>query len=122
MGPTLNDLGQPIGFPVPGWTPPPAPPREPMDGRFCRLEPLDPDRHAEALFTANAADADGRGWTYLAYGPFPNLASYRAWMEKTCLGDDPMFFAVVQPTTGRPAGVASYLRITPEAGSIEVGH
>lgn len=122
MGPTLNDLGQPIGFPIPGWTPPPVPPREPMDGRYCQLEPLDPDRHADALFESNAADADGRGWTYLAYGPFATLASYRAWMSKTCLGDDPMFFAVLDSATRRPAGVASYLRITPAAGSIEVGH
>jgi RimJ/RimL family protein N-acetyltransferase len=122
MGPTHNDLGQPIGFPLPGWTPPPAPPRDPMDGRYCRLEPLNPARHAEALFAANAADTDGRGWTYLAYGPFPTLASYRAWMDKTCLGDDPQFFAIVDAATGRPAGVASYLRINPAAGSIEVGH
>jgi RimJ/RimL family protein N-acetyltransferase len=43
-------------------------------------------------------------------------------MDRTCLGDDPMFFAVVNKTNGRPAGVASYLRITPAAASIEVGH
>jgi RimJ/RimL family protein N-acetyltransferase len=121
-GPTLNDLGQPVGFPLPGWAPPPAPPRAVMEGRYCRLEPLDPGRHVDALFAANAADADGRGWTYLAYGPFPTAAGYRAWMEASCLGDDPHFFAVVETTTGRPAGVASYLRITPASGSIEVGH
>src|SRR5262249_34874291 len=39
----LNTLGQPVGEPVPGWTPPPRPssaidPR--LAGRFCRLEPL----------------------------------------------------------------------------------
>jgi RimJ/RimL family protein N-acetyltransferase len=36
--------------------------------------------------------------------------------------DDPVFFAIHGLQTGRWAGVASYLRITPEAGSIEVGH
>jgi hypothetical protein len=36
----LNEFGQPIGFPVVGWTPPPSPPRTPLDGRYCRLEPL----------------------------------------------------------------------------------
>jgi RimJ/RimL family protein N-acetyltransferase len=122
MEPTRNDLGQPIGFPLPGWSPPPAPPREPMEGRYCRLEPLDPGRHADALFAANAEDTDGRGWTYLSYGPFPTVASYRAWMETCCQGDDPLFFAVVDAATGRPTGVASYLRITPASGSIEVGH
>ena len=35
---------------------------------------------------------------------------------------DPLFFALVDRDTGRPGGVASLMRITPEAGSIEVGH
>src|SRR5262249_3673431 len=102
--------------------PPPAPAREPMEGRFCRLEPLDPDRHAEALFDADAADADGRSWTYLAYGPFRTLSDYRTWMSATCLGDDPLFFAILDQAGGKAAGVAGSLRIPPAAGSIEVGH
>jgi RimJ/RimL family protein N-acetyltransferase len=122
METSVNNHGQPISFPLPGWIPPPAPPRQPMRGRYCRLEPLDPDRHAQALFEADAADADGRSWTYLAYGPFRDLPSYRAWLGATCLGDDPLFFAIVDGADGQPAGLASYLRITPAAGSIEVGH
>jgi RimJ/RimL family protein N-acetyltransferase len=118
----VNDLGQPIGFPLPGWAPPPAPPREPIEGCYCRLEPLDVDRHAEALFETDAADADGRSWTYLAYGPFRDFPSYRAWLGANCLGNDPLFFAVVDLTDTRPAGLVSYLRIAPAAGSIEVGH
>ena len=122
MEPPLNNLGLPIGFPLPGWAPPPRPPREPMEGRYCRLEPLDPDRHAAALFEADAADKEGRTWTYLAYGPFLTLSSYREWMNATCLTDDPLFFAVIDKAVGQPAGVASYLRIAPANGSIEVGH
>lgn len=117
-----NELGQPIGQPLPDWTPPPHPSREPMTGRFCRVEPLDPARHAADLFAANSADADGRMWTYMAYGPFATLDAYRAWMERTCSGDDPLFHAIVDVSTGKAAGVASYLRIDPAAGSIEVGH
>ncbi len=118
----LNDLGQPIGDPLQDWTPASPPPRVPIEGRFCRLEPLDPDRHAEALFAANAADGTGRSWTYLAYGPFQTLASYREWMSATCLGDDPQFYAIIDLVDGQPAGVASFLRIAPASGSIEVGH
>jgi RimJ/RimL family protein N-acetyltransferase len=117
-----NNLGQPIGFPLGDWKPPPLPPREPMQGRWCRLEPLDPDRHAEALFTALAADTEGRNWTYLAYGPFSSVASYRAWISTNCLGNDPLFFAICRMSDGKPVGVASYLRIAPASGSIEVGH
>jgi RimJ/RimL family protein N-acetyltransferase len=120
--PQVNELGQPVGFPVTGWRRPPRPPRAVLAGRWCRLEPLDPPRHAEALFTAYALDADARHWTYLPYGPFPDLAAYRAWMDEIAAGDDPLFFAIVDPASGRPVGVASYLRIEPAAGSIEVGH
>jgi RimJ/RimL family protein N-acetyltransferase len=113
---------QPVGFPVPGWTPPPRPPRAAMAGRYCRVEPLEPDRHAADLFAANAADTQGRIWTYLPYGPFETLEAYSAWMVADCLGDDPLFHAIVEATSGKALGVASYLRIAPVAGSIEVGH
>jgi RimJ/RimL family protein N-acetyltransferase len=117
-----NHLGQPIGPALPNWKPPPPPPREPIEGRFCCLEPLDIERHSAALFAANAADTEGQNWTYMAYGPFATLADYRAWMTTKCLGDDPLFFAIIDKADGQPAGLASYLRITPSAGSIEVGH
>jgi RimJ/RimL family protein N-acetyltransferase len=117
-----NALGQPIGFPLPGWTSRPRPPRQAIAGRYCRVEPIDPDAHAETLHLANAGDAEGRIWTYLAYGPVATSADYRAWMERTCLGDDPLFHAIVDEASGRAVGVASYLRIDPPAGVIEVGH
>ena len=117
----LNEFGQPVGPPLPAWSPPPRPPREAMAGTYCRLEPLDPDLHAAALFAANAAGGDA-SWTYLPYGPFPSLAEYRGWMASKCFGDDPLFFAIIDLADGQPAGVASYLRITPQSGSIEVGH
>nr|WP_242515934.1 GNAT family protein [Sorangium cellulosum] len=113
---------QPIGPPLPGWTPRPRPPREVMVGRTCRVEPLQPDRHAADLYAANSADAEGRGWTYLPYGPFATLRDYLAWMEAKCLGDDPLFHAIVDGATGRAVGVASYLRTDPGNGVIEVGH
>jgi RimJ/RimL family protein N-acetyltransferase len=117
-----NPLGQPIGAPLPGWTARPRPPRAAMEGRYCRVEPIDPGRHAADLHEANLADQESRIWTYLAYGPFATLADYRAWMEQTCRGDDPLFHAILDGRTGRAVGVASYLRIDPPAGVIEVGH
>src|SRR2546428_7750595 len=109
MNPPLNDLAQPIGFPLPGWTPPPSPPREPMEGRFCRLEPLDPDRHAADLFAANAADADGRSWTYLAYGPFPTLSDYCGWVGGALLRHDPPVFPILDQAQWEGPGGGRYL-------------
>jgi RimJ/RimL family protein N-acetyltransferase len=93
-----------------------------MVGRLCRLEPLDPVRHADDLHRAYALDPDARHWTYLPYGPFADIDAYRRWMHDTCLGADPLFFAVVDPATGKATGVASWLRIDAASGSIEVGH
>lgn len=119
--PRYNELGQPVGAPVAGWKEPPRPPRTPMQGRYCRVEPLDPARHAENLFRANALDRTGRNWTYLFYGPFESLSAYRGWMQASCLGDDPLFHAIIDQAAGAATGVASYLRIDPKNGSIEVG-
>lgn len=119
---TLDHLGQPIGFPLPDWTPPVRPPREAMIGRFCRVEPLDAERHAVDLYAANSADTEGRNWTYLSYGPFESFEAYQGWMQRVCKGDDPLFHAIIDAATDRAVGVASYLRIEPTAGSIEVGH
>ena len=117
-----NPLGQPIGFPVGGWKPCEPPPRSVMQGRYCRVEPIDPDRHVQALFAANQQDDDGRIWTYLGYGPFDTVTAYREWMVASCLGEDPRFHAIVDTESGLAGGIASYLRITPASGVIEVGH
>ena len=37
--PHRNEFGQPIGPPLPLWTARPLPPRTPMPGGFCRIEP-----------------------------------------------------------------------------------
>ena len=122
MRSTVNDLGQPIGVALDGWTPPPPPSLDPMEGRWCRVEPLDPHRHAADLFGAYALDPGGGTWTYLPYGPFETLEGYLDWMNDVCRGADPSFRAIVDTTTGQAVGVASYLRIVPASGSIEVGH
>ena len=92
-----------------------------MEGRFCRVEPLNPGLHAASLQTANALELEGRMWTYLAYGPFETLEKYVAWAEGMCLKSDPLFYAIIDQRSGRAVGVASYLRIDPAGGSIEVG-
>ena len=93
-----------------------------MIGRLCRVEPLDPATHAAALYAANMLDATHRNWVYLPYGPFTTLEEYTKWLEAVAATSDPMFHAIVDLATNEAVGVASYLRIDPAAGSIEVGH
>jgi RimJ/RimL family protein N-acetyltransferase len=119
---TTNHLGQPIGAPVPDWTPRARPPHSAMTGQHCSLEPLDARTHAAALHEANTADVEGRMWTYLPYGPFATLTGYEGWVRSVGERSDPMFFAIIEAGSGRASGVASYLRIDEDNGSIEVGH
>jgi RimJ/RimL family protein N-acetyltransferase len=133
----MNAFGQPVGFDLPGWTPPPFPPHTPLIGRLCQLEPLVP-AHAPALWEAFSLDTDGRNWTYLAQGPFDRYEDFVTWVEQSAAATDPQFYTILIPAAQSrsdsapsapsaaafpsAAGVASYLRITPAAGSIEVGH
>lgn len=121
MGERLNEFGQPIGLPLVGWSRRPFPSRVVLEGRFCRLEPLDSERHTADLFHANQAD-DGRGWTYLGYGPFGDVNSYRSWVEKSGTSNDPLFYAILEYDTRRALGVAALMRIDPAHGVIEVGN
>ncbi len=120
--PHRNELGQPVGPPVPGWKGVPRPPREPMTGRYCRLEPVDPARHAQDLYQANAADASKRNFTYLTVGPFDSFDAYRDWMASAVRSEDPLWHAIVDTATGKAVGLATYMRIDPANGVIEVGN
>ena len=115
-----------LGVPVPNWVAPTSPDqmqwKDEMQGRYVRLEQLKTARHCDDLFTAFAADAKNQGWDYLPYGPFASAADLASWMHATCATSDPYFFAIIDQASNRAVGVASYLRINPESGSIEVGH
>ncbi|MEZ5417558.1 MAG: GNAT family protein [Vicinamibacterales bacterium] len=118
----VNALGQPIGGPVPDWSPRPRPAAAVLEGRYARLERLDPDRHGRALHEANRLAPTDASWTYLPVGPFATFDAYDTWLRQVAPGTDPWFYTVIERAGGRPVGVASYLRIDPAAGAIEVGH
>lgn len=117
-----NEYGQPIGPDVPGWSARPYPPRTPIEGRLCRVEPLDPARHADDLVAAFQQAADGRAWTYLTVGPYTDPAVHRAWLDKAAASEDPLHHAVIDLTTGRAVGTLALMRIDPANGVAEVGH
>ncbi len=117
-----NELGLTIGFEVNDWQDAGSPDSRILEGRYCRCEPLDLDKHSEQLFDACLRDAENRIWVYLPYGPFETLGDYQRWMNQECFNGDPFFYAIMDNQTGLASGIASYLRIKPESGSIEVGH
>lgn len=113
---------QPVGAPLPDWQPRPCPVGVTLAGRTITLQRLDPERHARSLFDAYAADTDGRLWTYLAQGPFPQFRDFEAWLRLHAADPTLVSYALVNPDDGLALGIASYLRIDPPVGSIEIGH
>ncbi|MHB1511537.1 MAG: GNAT family N-acetyltransferase [Acidimicrobiales bacterium] len=117
-----NELGQPVGERVVDWSPRQAPSARVLQGRWCRLDPLDPGRHADDLYRANSRDDTGRIWTYLPYGPFADAAAYRKWAEHAARREDAVFFAVVEEPNERAGGVLALQRVEVSSGSVEVAH
>ena len=119
---SLNELGQLVGELIPDWIVPEEPQRSNLSGRYCSLEPLSPEAHSGQLFEAFSGDTTGANWTYLPYGPFPDSVQFNAWIVEQARQPDPQFFAVVDATSGSAVGVATFMRISPGMGSIEIGH
>lgn len=124
----LTPFGQPIGAPVPGWQGAASLPDAPLEGSRVCVEPLAVERHGDALFDALglSGDAPGDGpqarWTYLGGVPYADRAGFDAWLAARAASRDPRFHAIVEKESGRALGLAAYLAIVPEHGSIEVGH
>lgn len=101
------------------WTPARSPRRTPLAGTYVTVEPVDSGRHAESLWEAKGTDPDL--WTYLSNEPFRDSGAFRSWVHACSQPDDPLCFAIVDHEDGRAKGMASYLRIEPAQGVIEVG-
>lgn len=117
----LNEFNQPIGNAVESWRPAKKPGGQILTGHYCVLEPIDVNRHADALFENLSIDNKGESWTYLPYGPFFQKADFRAWVEETNAESDTQLYAILN-LQGEPIGVAGFLRTNTAHGVIEIGH
>lgn len=118
----MNDplrQNRPLGDIVPDWTPPPPPEVQVLRGRYAELAVLSAEEHAALLF--RAFDGHDHIWDYMPQGPFSSASLYHRWVRDHAGKADPFFYAIRNLESGQWEGVASFLRITPEAGSIEVG-
>jgi RimJ/RimL family protein N-acetyltransferase len=102
------------------WKPARALSRVALEGELVRLEPVDVARHAGQLFAAQSGSP--QLWEYLPYGPFESETAFRVWLTERAATSDPLFYAIVERTSGRALGMASFLRVEPGHGVIEVGH
>jgi RimJ/RimL family protein N-acetyltransferase len=117
VAPTKLPIGDPVHF-----RPVPRPAREPLHGTHVLIRPLDPDRDGSALYRAShPPDGDPAVWTYLAEGPYEDFEQMRRALIEQAASEDPLFFSLIPLPGEEPAGIASYMRITPQFGVIEIG-
>jgi RimJ/RimL family protein N-acetyltransferase len=103
-----------------GWQPVPLPRREPMHGRTVTLEPLDAARHAPSLW--QSVRGHDQVWQWLFDGPYANEDDFTAAIARKQADTDQIFYAIIPADIGAAAGYASYLRMEPAHGVIEVGN
>jgi RimJ/RimL family protein N-acetyltransferase len=113
-----NAYGQPIGVDLGSWAPPPFPAPTPLGGRVVTLEPLTWESHGPDLWDS-LADAPDALWTYMTFGPFSERMELRATIEGMLGSPDWVPYAFIG--SGRALGFASYLRIQPGEGVLEIG-
>ena len=112
-------MDRPIGFALDDFQalPPPGPPL--IAGQHMQLERLEAARHGADLFAA--LQGHDWVWDYMGSGPFADARAFDAWLGSVQDGTDPFFYAIRDRATGRAGGFASYLRIEPKHGVIEIG-
>jgi RimJ/RimL family protein N-acetyltransferase len=98
----------------------PRPARVALEGTFCRLEPLDPERHGNDLFAASMAPGADERFRYLFDSP-QDRAGFDGWIAHAAASEEPLFFAVIDLSTKRCEGRQALMRATPEHGVIEIG-
>lgn len=92
-----------------------------MTGRYCRLEPVNVQRHEQQLFAAYMQAPDGRDWTYLFSDRPATPQDFNAYLAKLEKSEDPLHFTIIDAATHRAVGTAALMRIEPAHGVIEVG-
>jgi RimJ/RimL family protein N-acetyltransferase len=111
-----------LGEPVDWSGAQPARPVE-LRGSHVLLRPVDAAGDAASLYRAShPPEGDERIWTYLPYGPYESTEALARRLLEAAASEDPLFYAIAPLPEERPLGIASYLRITPDEGAIEIGH
>ena len=116
------ESGLPIGPRLADAGPASAPERIVLEGRYARLEPLDPIRHRDDLYAASTPPDAAARFRYLGDRPPESPEALGAWMEAAAQSPDPLYFAVVDRATGRVEGRQTLMRITPAQRCIEIGN
>lgn len=104
------------------WTPRARPDAALIEGRFVRLERLDPGRHADGLFDASTVPDAALLFRWLPEVPPESRAAFRDWVAQKAASPDPIFYAAIDRATGMVAGRQTLMRIDAANGVCEIGN
>ena len=98
------------------------PSKKKLIGKYSILEPINTNKHLKDLFNNFSLDRTKMLWTYMPLGPFKNISSLKNYLISDKLTGNPFFYAIYSKRLKSFCGLATYLRIKPEIGTIEVGY
>jgi len=102
------------------WTPRPFPTPVMLEGQYARLEPLDPARHADELFTALMEDAPPDAHLYL-FETAMSRPDFQSWIEAKAQRKDILTHVVIDKSCSRVGGRQDFMRVDQPHGVIEIG-
>jgi len=104
------------------WTPCRPPERKAMVGRFVSLRPYEPaGKDGEALWAAFGGPATNDLIRFFPNAPFADAGAFAAWLDHWNGQGDWITYVFADKASSACVGMASYMRIDPDNGSIEVG-
>ena len=98
------------------------PSKKRLVGKYCYLEPVNVKKHSKDLFKNFSKDKKGIDWIYMPQGPFKNEKNKKKYLKDKNLTGNPFFYTIYSNRLKAFCGLASYLRIKPHVGTIEVGY
>ena len=98
------------------------PSKKRLIGKYCYLETVNVKKHSKDLFKNFSKDKKGIDWIYMPQGPFKNEISLKKYLKNKNLTGNPFFYTIYSKRLKTFCGLASYLRIKPQVGTIEVGY
>ena len=110
----------PIGFAV-KFKKAKFPSKKKLIGKYCFLEPTNVQKHSKDLFKNFSLDRKGIDWTYMPTGPYKTEKSLKKYLKAKNFTGNPFFYVIYSKRLKTYCGLASYLRIKPQIGTIEVG-
>ncbi|XUD05058.1 hypothetical protein IGJ34_003072 [Enterococcus sp. AZ177] len=116
-----NSYNQPVGYPITDWSTREYPTKSILEGTYCRLEKVDPEKHLEDLYQVYGPQSKPKNWTYIPLEGFENKIEFSAYLTSMSHSKDPFHYAIIDNVNGKALGTVALMRIDREQGSIEVG-